>query len=535
MLDKIKISQRFMAVVAVYWLTFAIVLAVSIWGLHSAKESLKMVHEQAMQKILLAEASANSLTQNRLQVLLSFQHAPDNPLVSIHDHPLSAHTDAIAANRTRANELFREMEARVVSTEEKALLDAARGAREPWRAKLDATVKAIQSGDFSAATMAAFLKAGREEGETAIQAMNAIRDFQIKQADEASQTALAHYRRAWVVFILVVLLGLVPGTVLTLLLLKRMRHGFELADQTASAIAQGDLSRAVPVSGGDEIGRLLQLLEEMRLSLQRVIREVQRGSDAIASAASQVAAGTLDLSNRTEQQAGSLEATASASEQLSSTVQHNAENANQANQLAAAASQVASRGGEVMSQVVQTMDGINTSSRKIADIITVIDGIAFQTNILALNAAVEAARAGEAGRGFAVVAGEVRALAQRSAEAAKEIKQLIEDSVAKVGVGSEQVAQAGATMQEIVSGIKRVADIVGEIASASREQAAGIGQINAAVTQLDSVTQQNAALVEETSAASSALQEQARQLAQMAASFKLADGQAGGSVPQLPR
>ncbi|MDP1656649.1 MAG: methyl-accepting chemotaxis protein [Hylemonella sp.] len=534
MLDKFKISQRFMAVVVLYWLAFAVVLTVSIWGLRSAKNSLEMVHLDAMKPALLAEASVSAIQQNRMQVLLAFQHAPDGPLASIHDHPTSQHTDAIAANRVRANEIFKQIENSVASAEEKALLEAARTAREPWRVKLDTAVKAILAGDFSPPTMAAFLKAGREEGEAAVKALVAFREFQVKQAEEAAQDAGQRYRLAWIVFILVMVLGGIPGTLLTVLLMRRIRAGFGLADATATAIAQGDLSRSVPFSGSDEIGRLLQLMEDMRQNLHRVISEVQHGSDAIASAATQVAAGTLDLSNRTEQQAGSLEQTASASEELSSTVQHNAENAGQANQLAASASQVASRGGVVMTQVVQTMDDINTSSRKIADIISVIDGIAFQTNILALNAAVEAARAGEQGRGFAVVAGEVRALAGRSAEAAREIKSLIEDSVAKVGVGSEQVAQAGATMQEIVGGIKRVADIVGEIASASREQSAGIGQINSAVTQLDEVTQQNAALVEETSAASGSLQEQARQLAQLASSFKLNANQAqAGHAPRL--
>ncbi|MDP3702505.1 MAG: methyl-accepting chemotaxis protein [Hylemonella sp.] len=525
MLDKFKISHRFVVVVGLYWLSFALVLAVSIWGLRSARNSLEMVHLHAMKSALLAEASISAILQNRMQVLLAFQHAPEGALASIHDHPTSLHTDAIAANRAKANEIFAQMESRVDSPGEKALLDAARVAREPWRFKLDAVVKAIQVGDFSPPTMAAFLKAGREEGEAAVKALVAFRGFQEQLADEAAKTAQQRYQLAWVVVILTLLLGGVPGTLLTVWLLRRIRVGFELADNTATAIAKGDLSQRVPFSGSDEIGRLLQLMEEMRQNLHRVVSEVQHNSDAIASAATEVAAGTLDLSNRTEQQAGSLEQTASASEQLSSTVQHNAENAGQANQLAASASQVASRGGAVMTQVVQTMDDINTSSRKIADIISVIDGIAFQTNILALNAAVEAARAGEQGRGFAVVAGEVRALAGRSAEAAREIKALIDDSVSKVGVGSTQVAQAGATMQEIVTGIKRVADIVGEIASASREQSAGIGQINAAVTKLDEVTQQNAALVEETSAASSALQEQARQLAQLSSSFKLDPGQ----------
>ncbi len=529
MLNKYSISQRFLAVVVIYWIVFTLVVGVSFWGLRSARNSLEMVHGEAMKSALLADASINAIVQNRMQVLLAFQHAPEGPLAAIHDHPVTLHTGAIANNRAKANEVFQQMEAAVSGDKGRELLAGARAAREPWRAKLDAAVEAVAKGDFSPATMAAFLSAGRNEAEAAVKALVAFREYQVELAQEAARQADSRYRNAMLIFVLTAVLGGIPGTLLTVLLMRRMKTGFAQADQAASDIADGDLSRRIAQDGDDEIGRLLQLMENMRLNLQRVISQVQQGSGAIASAAGQVAAGTLDLSNRTEQQANSLEQTASASEQLSSTVKHNAENAHQANELAGSASQVASRGGQVMAQVVQTMDGINASSRKIADIISVIDGIAFQTNILALNAAVEAARAGEQGRGFAVVAAEVRALAQRSAEAAREIKSLIDDSVAKVGMGSEQVASAGTTMQEIVQGIRRVADIVAEIATASREQSSGIGQINAAVTQLDSVTQQNAALVEETSAASGALQEQARQLAELAASFRLE----GGATPAL--
>jgi methyl-accepting chemotaxis protein len=535
MLEKLRITQRFVAVTVIYSIAFVVVMVVSLWGLMSARDSLKTVHDDAMLPALMADESINKIVQNRMQVLLAFQHAPDGPLASIHNHPTSAHTDAIDANRVEANRIFKEMEARVSGPEEKTILDATQTSRVAWRDKLDQVVKAINSGDFSPATMAFFLQAGREEGDAAVKTLIVFRDFQVKQANDAYKAADDRYHDALLVFVLAVLLGGVPALVLTFMLLTRLRLGFKLADETASAIADGDLSRAVPSSGSDEIGHLLGQMEIMRSNLHRVIGQVRNGSDAIASAASEVATGTLDLSSRTESQASSLEQTAAASEQLASTVQNNAENASQANQLASSASDVASRGGAVVSQVVETMQAINASSHKIVDIIGVIDGIAFQTNILALNAAVEAARAGEQGRGFAVVASEVRSLAGRSAEAAREIKTLISDSVEKVGVGTQQVAQAGATMQEIVGGIKRVADIVGEIASASHEQSAGIAQINQAVTQLDGVTQQNAALVEETSAASSALQEQARELATLAASFKLGSQAAVGqqSVARL--
>ncbi len=524
MFNNLRITHRFIAVLIAYWVSFMAVAFISYWGLSSARDSLRTVHKDAMVPALQMADSVDKIVQNRLQVLLAFQHAPEGALAAIHDHPTNAHTAAIAKNRSEANRLFESITATSNLPEEKALLEAAKSTRAAWRIKLDEAVQAIDKGDFSPAVMSAFLVAGRTEGEAAIQAMNALREFQVQVAEQAAAQAERCYNIALGVFITALLLGALPASLMTVLLMGRMRSGFAVADQTATAIAAGDLSQAVAPSGSDEIGHLLLQMGTMRDNLHRVISQVHSGSDAIASAAAEVATGTLDLSNRTEQQAGSLEKTASASEQLASTVQHNADNAAQANQLAHTASEIASRGGAVVAQVVDTMDAINTSSRKIVDIIAVIDGIAFQTNILALNAAVEAARAGEQGRGFAVVAAEVRSLAQRSATAAKEIKGLIDDSVDKVGRGTEQVAQAGNTMQEIVSGIRRVTDIVGEIASASREQSAGIAEINHAVSQLDSVTQQNAALVEQTSAASSALQEQARQLAGLAASFQLGGG-----------
>ncbi|HEY9317248.1 MAG TPA: methyl-accepting chemotaxis protein, partial [Achromobacter sp.] len=290
-------------------------------------------------------------------------------------------------------------------------------------------------------------------------------------------------------------------------------------------IAGGDLTARVDVRNTNEIGQLFAALKRMQESLTRTVSTVRRGVDEINVGSHEIAAGNTDLSSRTEQQAASLEETAASMEQLASTVKQNAENARQANQLAASASDVAERGGSAVAEVVNTMQGISTSSRKISEIVSVIDGIAFQTNILALNAAVEAARAGEQGKGFAVVAGEVRSLAQRSAQAAKEIKGLIEDSVTKVGAGSQQVERAGATMQEIVASVKRVTDIMGEISAASEEQSSGIDQVNRAVSQMDEVTQQNAALVEEAAAAAGSLQEQSQRLAEAVAVFKINAGE----------
>ncbi|MEC5218922.1 methyl-accepting chemotaxis protein [Actimicrobium sp. GrIS 1.19] len=317
-----------------------------------------------------------------------------------------------------------------------------------------------------------------------------------------------------------VLSGILVG--FSLLIARSITLPLNQAVKVAKTVAAGDLTSRIEVQqSNDETGQLLHALREMNERLVRLVGEVRSGSDTIATASGQIASGNMDLSSRTESQASALEETASSMEELTGTVKQNADNAGQANQLAASASEVAVKGKTVVSQVVGTMTSINESSKKIVDIIGVIDSIAFQTNILALNAAVEAARAGEQGRGFAVVATEVRSLAQRSAGAAKEIKALIGDSVERVEIGTKLVDEAGATMDEIVESIKRVADIMAEITAASHEQSSGIGQVNQAIMQMDETTQQNAALVEEAAAAAVSLQDQAGNLSQVVSVFKL--------------
>jgi methyl-accepting chemotaxis protein len=333
--------------------------------------------------------------------------------------------------------------------------------------------------------------------------------------------------RVWIIALLAgsVVLGALGAWLITSWLVKRLGGEPDYAVEIANQIAAGQLSVDVRTAPKDR-SSVLFAMKSMRDSLAEIVGQVRAGTDTIASASEQIAAGNTDLSVRTEQQASSLEETAASMEELTSTVKQNSASAGEANRLALNASDIAQKGGAVVSQVVDTMGSINDSSRKIVDIIGVIDGIAFQTNILALNAAVEAARAGEQGRGFAVVATEVRSLAQRSAAAAKEIKGLIDDSVSQVAAGSKLVAQAGATMEEVVVSVRRVTDIMGEITSAGHEQSAGIEQVNVAMAEMDAVTQQNASLVEEATAASHSMQEQAHALAELVSVFQLGGQQA---------
>src|SRR5471030_280641 len=440
------------------------------------------------------------------------------------DPALAEFFAADTANSTRiVGELLKKIEP-LATDEDRAMLDSVAAVRNKYMAARNAIAKAKAAGDAATAQRLMqqdFLPLSVEY-ENGLQA---LLDHQRKIIDITAEDndAVAIRSRNLLMLLAVLVVGF--GMVFAWWLTRGITRPINQAVAVARRVADGDLvdhdHTAATSYAADEPGQLLQALHDMSTNLVTIVGDVRLGTDNIATASCQIAAGNLDLSSRTEQQASSLEETASSMEALTSTVKQNADNARQANQLAASASDVAVRGGAVVSDVVRTMASIDESSKKIVDIIGVIDGIAFQTNILALNAAVEAARAGEQGRGFAVVASEVRNLAQRSAGAAKEIKALIDDSVGKVAAGTRLVGQAGSTMDEVVDSIRRVTDIMAEISSASSEQTHGIEQINDAIAQMDHVTQQNAALVEQAAAAAEAMQDQATKLALAVSIFKL--------------
>ena len=448
--------------------------------------------------------------------------------------------ERIIANRKAIDEAFKTLDKLIYKQEGKDLLVKIKEARVKYLTSFTKVSKLIEDGKKDEAI-------GLMNTET-LPALDALqipitdltdlqRKIVVANSAEVKQDIDSARLLMMVLGGLALLAGVSAALVIIRTLLNQLGGEPDYARCIAEKIAAGDLTITVDIKGNDR-SSLLFAMKSMRDSLAQIVGQVRIGTDTIATASSEIAAGNLDLSSRTEEQASALEETASSMEELTSTVKQNADNAHQANKLAVSASNVAIKGGAVVSQVVTTMGSINDSAKKIADIIGVIDGIAFQTNILALNAAVEAARAGEQGRGFAVVASEVRNLAQRSAAAAKEIKTLIGDSVEKVDAGTKLVGQAGSTMQEIVESVKRVTDVMSEITAASVEQTSGIEQINQAITQMDEVTQQNAALVEEAAAAAASLQDQASNLAQVVSVFKLDAMQSSGSdiaAPVHPR
>ncbi|WP_426175285.1 methyl-accepting chemotaxis protein [Massilia sp. TWR1-2-2] len=513
--SKLTIGQRLCVVLGAILLLLVTVAVTGITGLAAMNTEIRTISDDRVPKIIAA-------TDWLYRVMETARHTR-NMLILDDAAKIAKEVDGVMEDKAARKKFMEELQATVQSPGGKAALQAVVDSRAKYTPAEDAYLKMIRDGDRVSAK-AYLLGTMRPLQLDYIQSLLAFVNSQKKLIADASLKAADHYANNRTNLIAMTVVALLLGVAAALLLINSLLRqlGGEPAATAAIAerIANGELDFEITTRPGDQKS-LLYSVKHMQQSLAGIVSTVRQGTDAISNGSSQIAAGNMDLSSRTEQQASSLEETASSMEEMASTVKQNAENARQANTLAVAASAVAGKGGEVVARVVNTMDDINASSRKIVDIISVIDGIAFQTNILALNAAVEAARAGEQGRGFAVVASEVRNLAQRSAAAAKEIKTLISDSVEKVDFGTRLVGEAGQTMDEIVDSIRRVTDIMNEISSASREQEAGISQIGDAINQMDTVTQQNAALVEEAAAAAQALLEQASSLSDAVSVFKV--------------
>ncbi|MES2150549.1 MAG: methyl-accepting chemotaxis protein [Pseudomonadota bacterium] len=521
MFSNLRIKTLVIGVVA---FLIALMTMIGVIGIFSASNSVDLVKTVSLndqKNTTLKTAIRLEMELNRSQILQALQHNPTLSWSQLHDHPLTVHFDQVSAISAHASTGWSAYLAAIKDPAEKKLA-------EEWFAKseglglesIKAAAAAIKGGQWDEAETILIkrINPSYRVGDAALKALTEATEKSSKSDEAMVGAALS--RNAYLM-VGVLLVGVVLGVAVGWALVRAISQPLEEAMEIATRVADGDLTGQIGSHSANEFGALLAALGKMKSKLAGIVGEVRASTDTISSASSEIAAGNMDLSGRTAEQAGSLEQTAASMEQLTSTVKQNADNARQANQLALSASEVATKGGVVVAQVVDTMGSINESSKKIVDIIGVIDGIAFQTNILALNAAVEAARAGEQGRGFAVVASEVRNLAQRSAGAAKEIKQLIGDSVDKVDSGAKLVDQAGMTMQEIVTSIQKVTDIMAEITTASQEQTSGLDQINQAISQMDSITQQNVTLVEEAAGTASALQDQAGVLSKVVSVFKL--------------
>ena len=522
-MNRYRISTRLMILLGALCAFLLIVGAMGLFGLGQANSGLKSVYE------------------DRVVPLNEIKIVADRYAVNIVDAAHKVRDGAMTADQgiQSIQQARKDIEAQWGTYLKTRLL--------PEEVKLVADFKPLQArADAATETLLTLFRAQDQAGLTAFAAkdmypamdplqgvLGQLMQVQLTQAKVEYDTAAASYGTIRALTTVSIVLAVLLAALVGGAMIRQISRALNDAVAIAGTVAQGDLTPKIEVHGRDEIAHLMAGLASMRDNLATVVSGVRGNAQGVASASSQIAAGNTDLSSRTEEQASALQQTAASMEELSSTVKQNADNASRANQLAMSASTVAVQGGEVVSEVVETMKGINDSSKKIADIIGVIDGIAFQTNILALNAAVEAARAGEQGRGFAVVATEVRNLAQRSANAAKEIKELINASVQRVEQGTSLVDKAGATMVEVVASIRSVTDIMGEISAASTEQSQGVSQVGDAITQMDQVTQQNAALVEEMAAAAGSLNHQAKALVEAVEVFKVEHAAGYGSSAAL--
>ena len=500
-------------------LGFAVVLSllvalstIAVWRMHSASEMTDDLINEKVRNERLIDEWHQVVEVNAARTTAAW--------LAVDPVEQKVVEDQMKSSSARATEVQNILVKEVQDPVGKALVADVLSARSAYTGARAQVFKNKAAGELEVAKQI-YSKEMVGKRQAYLDALSKLSVAQRKFLDDTAVQVSANYRSGRQLILALGALGILIGAAFAWLISRSITGPINEAVRVAETVSAGDLTSEIDVTSNDETGKLMAALKAMNDSLVGIVGQVRSGTETISMASSEIASGNMDLSSRTEEQASSLEETASSMEELTSTVKFNADNARQANQLAIAASTVATKGGTVVSQVVATMGSINDSSRKIVDIISVIDGIAFQTNILALNAAVEAARAGEQGRGFAVVASEVRNLAQRSAAAAKEIKTLIGDSVEKVDNGSRLVDEAGKTMAEVVASIGRVTSIMNEITTASDEQRDGIEQVNQAITQMDTVTQQNAALVEEAAAAAASMQEQSARLSQVVGVFKL--------------
>jgi methyl-accepting chemotaxis protein len=512
-MKNLKISTRLMVLVGVLSTLLVAIGALGLYGIARSNGAIESMYKDRMQTQTWVSDFLLLTTRNRLLV--------SNALMSPVPEKIAKAMAEATANIQKVNAVWASLSAVPMGAEGSKLIKAIGDQNQKiMQEGLQPAMAALTSEDTATARVLVVRKFG-DLFDPLLDDTSALLALTKEATLHDYQEAEARYIAIRNIAIAAIVVGVVFAVLFGFALMRSITRPLQQASQVANAVANGDLSLQIDTSGRDEVSSVMLALSSMQVSLSQVVATVRRGSESVANASAEIAEGNHDLSARTEHQASALEETAASMEELGSTVRQNADSASQANQLALQASKVAVQGGEVVAEVVTTMQGINESSRKISDIISVIDGIAFQTNILALNAAVEAARAGEQGRGFAVVASEVRNLAGRSADAAKEIKQLISTSVQRVEQGSALVDKAGATMTEVVDAIRRATSIMGEISSASQEQSLGVSQIGEAVTQMDQTTQQNAALVEQMAAAASSMRTQAQDLVDAVAVFRL--------------
>ena len=521
MLNTISLKKRLWLSLSLLWAVIILCSVIAIHGLLDTQRSLRLIHEDRMATVAFLTLLERNYDETRSHVFRGFQHNPDSELHLLHDHPLSRHTDAIKANQENSKDLRERLMARSIGAEEEPYRDNIISALNAWSDKLDPVTTKLSQHDYSNEVMFSFLQAMNKEGAEVQRAIQSMSDYQSAKADEAATRAESDFKSSMLFFALLYVFLALPATLFMVMSLRRLNHGLSHVERAVDAIAEGDLTYKVVLSGNDEMTQVKRKIIAMQNNLISLIEGIREGTHTIEADISSLSQLSRELVDRNVQQSASLEETSAATEELNGTVEHNADNARQAEKTAQEANSAAIRGGDAVKDVVTIMGEINESSTHISNIVTIIDSIAFQTNILALNAAVEAARAGEQGRGFAVVASEVRTLAQRSASAAGDIKKLVEESIGVVNNGGVQVNRTGETMRDIVEGNAKLSTLIAEISNASSEQVVGLSQINQAMMLMDRSNHENNELAANTDEITQNLYSQSQHLLDLVGTFRL--------------